>query len=283
MALTETLRPPSVLVMGAPASGKTTALSTILKSGVKLFSIVTEPGGVDSLVDAVTKAGLDLNLLHWHYVPPSTPGWKAIRYAGQLANTLSYKDLSDLKMGVAREEQKALGVLFDLCEHMVDQRTGKDLGPIEVLGPSWAIALDSMSGLNDICLQNTVGFKPSPHQGEWGTAMSLENQIINKLCSDLTSYFICNCHLDRVTEEVSLSSKVVCAALGSKLGPKIPRFFGDFVYSQRKESGFTWSTLSNEADLKNRALPVGKDFPPDFTPIITAYNSRIKALSGAAA
>lgn len=271
-------QPPSVLNMGAPGSGKTWALSTFLKSGINLFSIVTEPHGVESLIDAVRTQGLDMNLLHWHYVPPSSPGWTALRKAATLANTMSYKDLSDLKMGVAREEQKALFRLFDLCEHLMDQRTGKDLGPVERLGPTWAVALDSLSGLNDICKQNTVGFKPSPHQGEWGTCMSLEEQILNQLSSDLTSFFVVNCHIDRVVEEVSLSSKVVPAALGSKLGPRIPKYFGDFVYSQRREAGFTWSTLSNEADLKNRTLPIRKELPPDYTPIVEGFRARIRAL-----
>lgn len=276
-------QPPSVLNMGAPGSGKTWALTTFLKQGISLFVIVTEPSGVDSLLDAVRKTGADMKLLHWHYIPPSSPGWSAIRQAATLANTLSYKDLSELKMGIAREHQKALFKLFDLCENVVDQRTGTNLGPIERLGPDWAVALDSSSGLNDIVMQNTVGFKPSPHQGEWGTAMNLEKEIINKLSSDLTSYFVMNSHIDRVTDEVSLSSKVVPAMLGSKLGPRIGKYFGDLVYSQRRESGFSWTTISNEADLKNRTLPISKELAADFASVISAFRERLASLQGTAA
>jgi hypothetical protein len=277
------LQPPSLLNMGAPGSGKTTSLASFLKNKVETFVISTEPGGIESLIDEVDRKGYDISLLHWSYIPPSSPGWKALREAGTLANVMSYKDLSDLKMGVAKSEMKQLSKFFDACENFHDDRTGKDFGPIEKLGPERAISLDSLSGLNHICLQNTVGFKPGPHQGEWGIAMGLEENILLKWSADLMSYFVCNCHLDRVPDEITGTSRIVPAALGSKLGPRIPRFFGEAVLSIRGKDRFTWRTMDTGADLKNRILPVGQELEPDFTPLVVAYRKRVELARSSAA
>lgn len=275
-----TLQPPSLLNMGAPGSGKTTVLKTFLKNGIRLMHCATEPGASDVLLDEIRKDKLDINLYHWCYIPPASPGWKALREAGTLSNALSYKDLSDLKMGVAKSEMKQLGKFFDMCENFICERTGKSFGPIEKLGPEFAIALDSLSGLNHIVMQNTVGFKPGPHQGEWGIAMGLEENILLKWQADLTSFFVCNAHIVREPDEITGTSKVVCAALGSKLGPRIPRFFGETVLSKRSPN-FHWRTLDSEADLKNRVLPVGQEIAPDFTPLVLAYRERVKLASAA--
>jgi len=269
--------------MGAPGSGKTTALATLILNRVRTFVISTEPGGIESLLDEISRKGYDLNLLHWSYVPPASPGWGSLRQAGQLANVMSYEDLSKLKMGVAKDQMKQLGKFFDLCENFKCERTGKEFGPIEKLGPECAVCLDSLSGLNHIVMQNTVGFKPSPHQGEWGIAMGLEENILLKFQADLTSYFICNAHIVREPDEVSGTSKVVAAALGSKLGPRVPRFFGEVVLSKRGAQKFTWRTMDNEADLKNRILPIGQELVPDFTPIVAAYQKRVAAAKASAA
>jgi hypothetical protein len=263
--------------MGAPGSGKTTALATYLKNGIETFCIFTEPGGVDSILDETRKKGYDLNLLHWAYIPPSSPGWSALRNAGTLANSMSYKELSDLKQGVAKTEMKSLGKLFDLCEDFKCERTGKSFGPIEQLGPKRALCLDSLSGLNHITMQNTVGFKPGPHQGEWGIAMGLEENILLKFNADLSSFFTLTAHITREPDEIIGTSRIVCAALGSKLGPKVPRFFGEAILCTRATKGFFWQTVGDDVDLKNRILPVGKELLPDFTPIVEGYHARVKA------
>jgi hypothetical protein len=59
------------------------------------------------------------------------------------------------------------------------------------------------------------------------------------------------------------------------LAPKIPRFFSEVILARRSAEGFTWSTASNDADLKNRALPVSSKLVPDFTPIVDAYKRRV--------
>lgn len=276
------IQPPSILNMGAPGSGKTWSLSTFIANKIRTFVVFTEPTGPDSFIDAIQKQGLDMELAHWSYLPPASPGWSALREAGLLANALSYKDLSELKMGVAKSEMKQFGKLLDLCENFKCDRTGKSYGPIEVFGPECAFVIDSLSGLNHIVMQNSVGFKSSPHQGEWGIAMSLEENIILKISSDITSYFILNCHISREPDELIGTTRLVPAALGSKLGPRIPRFFSEHVLSVRTGDKFLWRTSSGEADLKSRILPVKQELAPDYTPIIKVYGERVEAAKKAA-
>ena len=73
------IQPPSVLLMGPSGSGKTYSLSTLLESGLEVFLVVTEPHGLETLLDVVAQKKLDINKLHWRYIPPARPGFETPR------------------------------------------------------------------------------------------------------------------------------------------------------------------------------------------------------------
>jgi hypothetical protein len=281
---TSTLQPPATLIMGAPGSGKTDVQLTFVEAGIELFVLVTEPTGVDSLLDSAERRKLPVDKLHWAVVPPASPGFAALNDMSKLVSAMSYKDLSELKMGIGKDKMVQFPKLLSLMDNFVDERTGNAYGSVLSWGPDRAFTLDSLSGLNTIAMQHTVGFKPSPHQGEWGIAMSLEEAVLLKLSSDCKCFFQLTAHLDREPDEIAGTSKIMVSALGRKLAPKIPRYFSEVVLATRNANGFLWSTASSEADLKNRALPVSKELKPSFVPIVDAYRRRVaKALSSPAA
>jgi hypothetical protein len=281
------LQAPHSLLMGPTGAGKTTGLATYMKAGVELFAIITEPTGVDSLLDAVKLYGVDINLLHWATVPPTSADWGAFSEMVSKINTLSYKDLSELKSGIGKEKMKQFPKLLGNMQNFKCERTGKEFGDVTTWDASRALAVDSLSGLSLITLQTTVGFKPSPHQGEWGIAMSATEQLLLKLSSDCQCYFNLTAHIEKEPDEISGTNKVGVSTLGKKLAPKIPRFFSEVIRA-RKEQGkngaaFKWSTLDSECDLKNRALPASNDLAPSFEPIVQAFRARVEAAKGQAA
>lgn len=274
------LQPPACLVLGPSGAGKTTSLATFAKAGLEVFVIVTEPTGVDSLLDAWEREKLDINLLHYCSIPPASAGWAALKEMGLKINAMSYKDLSELKNGIGKEQMKQYPKLLQCFENFHCDRTGQDYGDVTTWGSDRALALDSLSGLSLILLQHTVGFKPSPHQGEWGIAMSSLEMLLLKLTSDCSCFFVLTSHIEKEPDEITNMTKVMVSTLGRKLAPKIPRFFSEVIRARKDAAGkFLWSTQDSEADLKNRALASSNNLVPSFAPIVEAYRRRVAAAS----
>lgn len=274
------LQAPHCLVMGPAGSGKTSSIVTLAKKGIECFVIVTEPTGVDSLLDSWEREKADINLLHFAVVPPASPGWGALKDLGVRINAMSYKDLSELKSGIGKEKMKQYPLLLDNLENFQDDRTGKTYGDVTSWDSNRALVLDSLSGLSLIVMQHTVGFKPSPHQGEWGIAMSSTSDLLLKLSSDCKCFFVLTSHIEREPDEITGVTKITVSTLGRKLAPKIPRFFSEVIRARKDASGkFLWATMDSEADLKNRALASGNNLPQDFGPIVDAHRRRAQVAS----
>lgn len=271
----KTLQPPATLLMGPPGCGKTDVLVTMLLSGLELFVVVTEPTGVDSLIDACERRKAPIERLHWAVVNPASGGWAGMKEMGLKINSMSYKDLSELKSGIGRETMKQYPKLLSLFENFVCDRTGLAYGDVTEWDASRALVVDSLSGLNIIMMQHTVGFKPSPHQGEWGIAMNSLEMLLLKLSSDCKCFFVLTAHVEKEPDELTGGTKIYASALGRKLAPKIPRFFSEVILARKSGTDFMWSTASSEADLKFRALPNSDKIIPSFQPIVDAYRRRV--------
>ena len=278
------LQPPHCLVMGPAGSGKTTSLVTLAKAEIEVFVIVTEPTGVDSLLDAWEREKVDLDLLHYCVVAPASPGWKGMQDLSTRINAMSYADIANLKSGIGKESMKQFPQLLKNLENFHDERTGRDYGDVTSWDSRRALAVDSLSGLSLITMQHTVGFKPSPHQGEWGIAMSAVEMLLLKLSSDCKCFFVLTSHIEKEPDEITGIAKIAVSTLGRKLAPKIPRFFSEVVRARKDPTGkYLWATQDSEADLKNRALASSSSLPQDFGPIIEAYWRRQALASSAAA
>lgn len=269
------LRGPNCALMGAIGTGKTYCISTLIEAGYKVCCVFTEPGGEESLIDALNRKSIKWEgKLFWRYIAPSAPTWNAFRDISNMVHTMSYDDLSHLKAGLKKPEHFQFLTLVDACANFVDDNSGKRLGAIDLLPNNYAFVLDSLSGLNIMALELSIGAKPSPHQGEWGVAMAMEEKLINMLCSNTKPLFVMTAHLDPgINPEVG-QTKYMMGALGNKLAPKLPRFFGDVIQTNKQGTEFFWSTTSSSVDLKNRLLPTSGKLKPDFVQIRDAWIKR---------
>lgn len=278
-----TLQAPHSLLMGPAGSGKTSSIVTFAKKGIECFVIVTEPTGVDSLLDAWEREKAPIDLLHYSVVAPASPGWGALKDLATRINVMNYKDISELKSGIGKEKMTQFPRLLKNLENFSDDRIGKSYGDVTSWGPDRVLCLDSLSGLSLIAMQATVGFKPSPHQGEWGIAMSAIESLLLQLSSDCKCFFVMTAHIEKEPDEITGIAKVGVSTLGRKLAPKIPKFFSEVIRARKDPTGrFLWSTLDQEADLKNRSLPSSSSIAADFGPIVDAYRKRNQIASPAA-
>lgn len=264
----------STLLLGGPGSGKTYSLASFLEAGKKLAIIFTEPRGPESLLAACEAKGLDTSKVFWRYISPMAPTWEVLQNNAWLISNSSYQALSEMKAGLNKPEYRQFIRLLETMSNFVDQRTGKELGPIDEFDTSWAFVLDSLSGLNLMAMDLVVGAKPAKHQGEWGVAMDNEERLIQKLCSDTKCFFVLTAHIERTLDEVQGGTVVTAGALGRKLAPKLPRFFSDVVHAYREGSAFFWSTTSDNMDLKMRNLPIHGKLQQDFGQVIAVWEER---------
>lgn len=280
--MSEIIRPPSVCLYGEPGSGKTFSLLTFLRrpqiEGV--FVLGTEAGFVDTLLDAVEKLKVPIDKVHWHYVPTSGEGLSKLMEMAAAVGRSTYKTLTDMKPGAA-EKRETLQFYDTLkqIENFQCQRTGREFGNVYSWDASRVFVIDSISGLNETARMQTVGWKPTMDQGEWGVAMNLEHMLLHKMKSDLKCFFVATAHVGREENEVTGVSERTIDALGRKNAGKILKDFGEIVLAKRgkTEKDFTWSTSEPRYVLKNRGLPFAENFPPDFSALVDAYNRRRQA------
>lgn len=269
---------PKVLLMGAPGSGKTWSIPTLLLSGIETFVLITEPNGLPNLLNSCRMQNAPIDKLHYAYVPPMNATMDALKDVVTTINTMSYSAIADMKAGIAKNTSGGIMKLLKMMENFHDDRTNQDYGSIFKFGYDKAFVLDSLSGLNMLAQQNTVGLKPTMHQGEWGVAMNLEEMLINKMTSDLSCYFVLIAHIDRNVNEASLQTLITPAALGAKLGPRIGRFFSEVILTKRVNADFSWSTMELSADVKQSVLPIGATLKPSFKPIVDSFAANLKQL-----
>lgn len=269
------LMPPSVALMGVSGAGKTYAIHTFALAGVEIYFLGTEPNAVDTLLDACERNKVDMNLVHYHQMKIAAPGWDAIEQNIKLVKEMSYETLTTQK-DISKRHMEHLMEMFKACKDFPDDRTGKNFGDATSWGPSRVFVIDSLSGLNRMAREYVVGYKPTMHQGEWGVAMQLEENIIVKLLTDRNCYFVLTAHVDREVDEISGGTTITMSALGRKLAPQLVKYFSEIVLAKRDGTKFIWSTAEANAAVKNRALPVSSSLPPTFVPIIEHHRKRVR-------
>lgn len=278
------LQPPSCLLAGPAGAGKTSALMTQLLCGIRVHVIVTEPGGAEVLLDAAERLRAPIDNLHWVQCTPNAAGWMELEDMITKISSMDQKQLSDQKdMGKAAFRPAAMKLLNALRNFTCD-RTGKNFGDFTQWDDTCSLNMDSLTGLSMIAFGATVGYKPTPNQGEWGIAQNFAFALLTKINSDRQCFFNMTSHIEKENDDLTGVRRLMVSTIGAKLAPKIPPFFSEVIkcsraLGDRNVPSFTWSTIDVGMDLKNRALPIGVNLPANFAPVIEAYRRR-KKLAG---
>ena len=284
----KTMSGTNTLISGDVGSGKTSSLPTFIAAGVKhnlplkLAVIITDPEGEESLIDGMqlhAPKGMDvlpMDRLFYKYIPPASSNWGALTAMAKRVNTMGYKDLSEMKSGLAKDKHRQFLDVLSQLANFEDQHGNKH-GPVDNFDSTWMLAIDGLSGINNMAKQMTVGLKPTLHQGEWGVAMSTEEALINQVVAVNKCFTCLTTHLVREKDEIVGSMQLMPAFLGQKLAPIVPRIFSDVVLQVRDVDKFRWSTVRRDyIGLKARNLKLADNLPPDFNQIVTSWLNRQK-------
>lgn len=264
---------PAILNLGEVGSGKTWALSTLAEHDLEVFFIGTEPNGLESLLDAWEKKKLPIEKLHWKQITPARTGFQGLMSQAKLVSMADQRALSDQKPTNNRKDAKWISLL-STCDNFVCERDGKSYGAITDFGPDRAVVIDSMSGLNLMAMDITIGDKATANPGEWGIAMKLLEKFMITLTSGMKALLVVTAHMEKEMNENVGAQQIMVSTLGKKLAPTIPRFFSEVVMSYREQDQFFWSTSAANVALKSRTLPIAPKLEATYKPIILRYRER---------
>lgn len=279
------MQPPNSILIGPTGSGKTFSIATQLLGGLEVFVVITEPSGLDSLLDACEKLKAPIDKLHWCQCNPAAAGWSGLEEMITKINTMDQKGLADIRdMGKADFRSAAMELLNAFRDFPCD-RTQKNYGDMASWDDTRSMNIDSLTGFSAIAWGATVGYKPTANPGEWGIAQNFIFNFLMKINSDRKCFFTMTAHMEKEMDDNTGVRRLMVSTIGAKLAPKIPTFFSEVIRCSREmdaktgNAKFRWSTIAPDIDLKNRALPISNDLQPDFRQIIDAYKRR-KNLAG---
>lgn len=258
-----------VMLEGESGTGKTHSAMTALQAGLEVFLISTE--GVTTPAKWLTEhPEVDGSKLHWATVSVATQGWGDMEAMGKNINMMSYEALSKLADPNKRKYDQFLQI-YKLCHNFVDERTGEEFGDISNFGTDKIVIFDSLSGLAIMSMALTVGAKPTKAMPDWMVAMDNLEKFVIKICIDLRCHMALTAHLSMEKDEVLGGISLMASSLGSKLSPKLPRFFDEVVHTRKDGAEFYWSTASRNVVTKNRWLALSDQLQPSFVPLIEAW------------
>jgi hypothetical protein len=275
------IQPPSVVLLGPTGSGKTDSVASFIEAGVEVFFLGTEPGACEVLIDSAMRRKVDMGKLHFHQLTLAAPPWSAIKSNIEAVQHMNFESLSKVS-DIAKKEMKHFMELADWCNSFKDDKDGRDYGDVMNFGADRALVIDSLSGLNKMAREYTVGYRPQMHVGEWGVAMQLEENFLYRLVANRKCFFVLVAHVDREVDEVFGGTKLTLAALGRKLAPQLVKFFSDVIYAKREGKNFFWSTEEANVDVKARSVPISSKLSPSFGQIVETYKRRLAATAPAA-
>lgn len=257
-----------ILNFGPPGSGKTHAIRTLLDAGLEVFVLFTEDS-MSILNDIPDSKGL-----HWHYTPPNAGDWDTLIANAEKVQNMDPAALQKLP-GMSKREYGQFIDFLKQCKNFECTRCGKSFGDTSEFGTNRAFVVDSMSPLNTMCLDLAVGGKPVRTQPDWGVAIEMEEKLLNTFAMGYKCHVIINAHAERETDLVLGGVKLYPSALGSKLPPKVGRYFSDVIYSTNDASrSFQWSTVTAGVDTKSRHLPLNSSLKPSYVQLIEKWKAQ---------
>lgn len=259
----------SFLLMGTPGTGKTHSAATmaLLDSIEKVNFLFTETSDATFDSDNFIKLRKYLGKkIHYMRAIPTTGSFKEMLQTADDVLRLSLESLQKKTSIGGPEVKKAFHKVLNGLIAYECEMTGEKFPPVDDWPSSYCLVLDSLTGINNAIRKLLVGTKPIMALSDWQIGMNMEEDLIQRLTGALDCQVIVTAHITRERDEITGALTVTPNALGSKLGPVIPRYFDEVIMTKYSRSGdYLWSTDEHNADLKARLLPRSNKLQPTFT------------------
>ncbi len=269
---------PKVALMGLGGTGKTHSLGTLAewceREGFEMAILFTENSTETFLGYFRDKEKEPPPCIYWHQqVTRAIPLTSLVDTADKVGK-LSYEALAKSVDGNRGGENNSWWKILKSCSDFIDDRTGKKLGPVDSFPIKRVFAIDSLTELSNACMKMQIGARPMASPGDYGVA---QNNLMNflRLCTQgVECPFVMTAHVDRETDAVTQTTKIMIKAIGKALATEIPPLFSEVIYAAREGDKFTWDTAAYGVDVKTRSLGYKSGLKPDFATIFDIWKKR---------
>ena len=269
---------PKVCLMGLGGTGKTYALGTLCdwaaKNQFEVAILFTE-NGLETLLGYFRDHGHEPPAcVYWHQQGTKPISLTSLISTADNVGKLSYEALAKSVDSNRGGENNAFLKILRSCANFVDDRTGKALGPIDQFTSKRIFVMDSLTETSNAAMKMQIGSRPMASPGDYGVA---QNNLMNflRLCTQgMDCPFIMTAHVDRETDAITQSTKIMIKAIGKALATEIPTLFSDIIYTTREGDKFWWDTAAYGVDTKTRSLGYRSKITPDFALIMDVWAKR---------
>jgi hypothetical protein len=271
---------PKVVLMGLGGTGKTYALGTLAdwatKNNFELVILFTE-NGLETFLGYFRDKGQEPPAnIFWHQQTTKPITLKNLMVAADSVGKLSYEAITKMVDSNRSGENNAFWKILGSCSDFKDDRTGKSLGAVD----SWKIddrrifAMDSLTETANATMKMVIGNKPTASQPDYGVAQNSLMNFLRLLTQGVDCPFVMTAHVDRETDQVTQSTKIMIKAIGKALATEIPTLFSDVIYTTREADKFYWDTAAYGVDTKTRSLGYRSKIEPNFALIFDVWAKR---------
>ena len=268
---------PNVAIMGPVGRGKTSSLRTLPHAGLQTFVLFTEPHQ-DKIADLH-------GWMHWHHVQAHLEGWDAHIARARTIQHTSWDTLVKQVDDPQRARYDAWIQVYPALANFTCDACGQEFGDVMTWGPDRALAIDGMSGLNQMSLDFCRGGAVADDYGRKRDAAA--DQVYNLFGQTLPNALQCTYVFIAHTRDLFVSEekrvKTTFDILGKRTAGMWGRNFQDIVLAHRQGNQFWWSNDDEAADTKNTYLPLSPGLAQDFGPLIEAWRRRAGLADGGVA
>jgi len=274
----QTLVGPKVVLMGLGGTGKTYAIGTLCewaeRNGFEVAILFTE-AGLETLLGYFRDKGKEPPAcVYWHQQGTKPISLKALMSSADNIGKLSYEALAKSVDGNRGGENNAFLKILQSCFNFKDDRTGKELGAVDMFPAKRIFVMDSLTETANAAFKMQVGARPMASPGDYSVAQISLMNFLRLLTQGIDCPFVMTAHVDRETDQVTQSTKIMIKAIGKALATEIPTLFSDVIYTTREASTFYWDTAAYGVDTKTRSLGYRSKIEPNFALIMDVWLKR---------
>lgn len=269
---------PKICLMGLGGTGKTYALGTLCdwaeRNGFEVAILFTENSQETLLGYYRDKGKEPPACVFWHQQGTKPISLKALIQQADNVGKLSYEALAKSTDGNRGGENNSFWKILLSCSNFKDDRTGKELGPVDQFPISRIFVMDSLTETSNAAMKMQIGSRPMASPGDYGVAQNNLMNFLRLLTQGCVCPFVMTAHVDREVDQVTQAAKIMIKAIGKALATEIPTLFSDVIYTMREGNKFTWDTAAYGVDTKTRSLGYKAGIVPDFSLIMDVWKKR---------
>ena len=270
---------PKVLLIGPAGSGKTYALGGLVDWAAERnrpVSCLFVENGLETLLGYWRDKGKPIPPnLRYHSVLTRAIPLASLLDAAKKVGILSYKSITEM-VDPDRDKNNPYYKILQALTDLPDDRTGKKFGNIGEMNHEGILCIDSLSELANACMKMVIGNKPTASPSDYGVAQNNLLNLLRYLTQGFSPTMVMTAHVQRQTDEITGSVKLMTKAIGKAMGDDIPQLFSEVIGCVRDGTNWYWDTANSALDTKTRSLPIQSKIKPEFSQIMDKWTERAK-------